>query len=185
MSEKNAEGWPRAYYTQSSGQSDLGIDLYVHLGRELGEHDRHTINRAMNDLHRDLLAESTRLHPDNIAWKADWLVRARGMFEAAGLSPIYVREVENQYCGAICCPHRVWLLVTTRLGVLKVGWRKSVMVVDWSESDLAIEAEGLFRGEDVTKSGKLIHAWGYDKATEYLTRLREHAEASSLASETR
>ena len=155
----------------SSGQSECGTELFVQLGRPITEDDERIIGSAMRELERELLAESTRNHPDNIAWKAQWLRDARTMFATAGLAPVYVREVDNEYCGPKCCPHRVWLLVTTRVGVVKVGWRKSVMVVDWSASDVAETADVLFAGENVTKGDRMIHAWGYEKATEYLAKI--------------
>jgi hypothetical protein len=173
-SDKNAEGWPRVHYCHSMGaQSVLGMELFATLGREPTENDKRAISRAMGELHRDLLAESARLHPDNIAWKAQWLIDAREMFERAGLTPIYVREIDNKYCGPKCCPHRVWLLVTTPMGVIEIGWRKRVMVIDWSKSDLTAEADALFKDEDTTKDERMIHAWSYDKATQYLKKLAE------------
>jgi hypothetical protein len=60
----NEDGWPRVHYAISSGQSVVGTALHVHLGRELNENDQRAISRAMHDLEQDLLAESTRLHPD-------------------------------------------------------------------------------------------------------------------------
>jgi hypothetical protein len=127
----------------------------------------------MRDLEQDLLAESTRLHPDNIAWKRRWLASAQSMFESAGLAPIYMREIDNKYCGPKCCPHRVWLHVTTRIGVIEIGWRKTVMHLDWGDTDVAMTADALFPNESVSKGDRWIHAWSYDKATEYLRKLGE------------
>lgn len=175
MSEAtNERGWPRAHFIHTSGQSECGLDLYVKLDRPLTEDDEQVIAEAMRELSRDLLAESARLHPDNVRWKEGWLREARAMFADAGLAAIHVREIDNEYCGPKCCPHRVWLRVTTRLGVVKVGWRKSVMVVDWAESDVTETAKDLFAGEDVTKGDRMIHAWSYEKATEYLTKIAAH-----------
>ena len=171
MTEKNAEGWPLIGYRRSSGQSTVGLALYMKLDRPLTENDDRAIHKAMDELEKELLAESARLHPDNVAWKAAWLEKARSMFAVAGLAPIYVKEIPNEYCGPRCCPHRVWLLVTTRLGAIKIGWRKSVIVIDWSASDVKTTAQDLFGDEDTTKGERDIHAWGYEKVTEYLKRL--------------
>jgi len=171
VTEKNDRGWPRAGFSHSNGQSECGLDLYLKLDRPITERDREVIDRAMSGMHRDLLAESTRLHPDNVAWKAQWLLDARSMFLAAGLSPIYVREIDNKYCGPQCCPHRVWLLVTTPIGVFEVGWRKRVLQIDWSATDVAARAADLFPDEDVTKGDRSIHAWGYDKAMAYIAKI--------------
>lgn len=147
--------------------------LFVQLGRPLTEMDELIIDDAMRAMEQDLLAQSARVHPDNIAWKAQWLREARMTFTLAGISPVYVREIDNKYCGPKCCPHRVWLLVTTRLGVIEIGWRKRVIVIDWSASDVTKTAAELFADEDVTKGVRMIHAWSYEKATEYLTKIAE------------
>ena len=152
------------------------MELFLQLGRPLTEADERIIDEAMSAMEQELLAESARIHPGNIAWKRSWLSEARMMFTLAGLAPIYVREIDNKYCGPKCCPHRVWLLVTTRIGVIEVGWRKRVMVIDWSASDVTKTAAELFAGEDVTKGDRMIHAWSYEKATEYLIKISDSKE---------
>lgn len=52
---------------------------------------------------------------------------------------------------------------------ITIGWRKSVISIDWSETKR--DLRHLFEGEDVTKERHLIHAWGYDKAAEYLAKI--------------
>lgn len=61
--------------------------------------------------------------------------------------------------------------MTTPIGHIKIGWRKRVVVIDWSETIVKENADDLFPDEDVTKVGKLIHAWGVKKATEYVGKL--------------
>lgn len=168
---KNSQGWPRVHFSHRSGQSECGTELFVQLGRPLTEADEDIIGEAMRAMEQELLAESTRNHPDNIEWKKRWLSEARMMFTLAGMAPIYVREIDNKYCGPKCCPHRVWLLVTTRAGVIEVGWRKRVIVIDWSASDVTKTAADLFADENVTKGDRMIHAYSYEKATEYLTKI--------------
>ena len=169
--------WPTAHHSISSGQSTCALHLRVALGRELNENDKRVIAKAMRELETDLLAESARLHPDNVEWKKNWLHEARELFEIAGLGPIYVREIDNKYCGPKCCPQRVWLLVTTQLGVIEIGWRKSVMAIDWSASDVKATAEDLFADEKVTKGEKMIHAHDYRAAHRYLVKIRESASS--------
>jgi len=90
--------------------------------------------------------------------------------------PIYVKPIPNGYCNRACCEHKPWFQVTTRLGVIIIGWRKSVISIDWSGSAVAYEATALFTNEDVTKDRCLIHAWSYEKAREYLRTLFEFCE---------
>jgi hypothetical protein len=61
--------------------------------------------------------------------------------------------------------------VTTSRGVIKIGWRSRVINIDWSESDIKGLAKELFPNENVTKEDQYIHAWGYDKAKEYISVL--------------
>jgi hypothetical protein len=171
-----AKGWREAYYSESGGPL-LGVRLHVTMDRALTLGDQRVIRRAMGDLEKELHAETMRLDPSNAEWKRAWLAKAREMFAEAGLAPVYVREIDNEYCGPKCCPHRVWLLVTTRLGVIKIGWRKSVINIDWSQSDIRADGVALFASEDVTKDERTIHAYGYAKAAEYLARLAASAEA--------
>jgi hypothetical protein len=104
-----------------------------------------------------------------------WISRAEGVFKVAGFQDIFFKEIPNEYCGSnsgcgICAEHP-WLLVATRVGIFKFGWRKNVLVLDWSRSTVSGQAEDLFKDENVTKSGRMIHCWGYAKAIEYLTVL--------------
>ena len=80
--------------------------------------------------------------------------------------------------------------VTSKLGHIKVGWRRSVINIDWKDSALKVEnkhryseshpklrlptGEELFPNESVTKFETGIHAWGYEKLTEYLKVLAKH-----------
>lgn len=93
--------------------------------------------------------------------------------------PIYVTEIPNGYCHDACCEHLPWFVVTTKIGPIKIGWRKSVISIDWSETK-APDAEILFPKEDVTKHGQLIHAWGYEKAKEYISVLMQHPNMDSI-----
>lgn len=84
---------------------------------------------------------------------------------------IFVEPIQNEYCKDWCCRHKRSYIVVTRKGPIKIGWRKSVISIDWSNSQILATADALFPTENVTKDGRLIHAWGYDKAHEYVTRL--------------
>ena len=81
---------------------------------------------------------------------------------------IYAKEIPNGYCSDYCCKHLPWFIVTTNIGDFKIGWRKSVMHIEWTDTTVKKTAEELFPNEDVTKSDRMIHAWGYDKAKQYI-----------------
>lgn len=86
-------------------------------------------------------------------------------------SPIYVEEIPNGYCSDGCCRHLPWFIVTTKHGRVTVGWRKRVINIDWSTLDKRQCADTLFPNENVTKGEDSIHAYGYEKAKEYLNKI--------------
>lgn len=94
-------------------------------------------------------------------------VRA-GLMALFGTELIYVEELPNGYCSEWCCRHLPWFKVTTRVGHFVVGWRKRVINIDWTETSGTETSTELFPGEDVTKWDRAIHAYGLDKASDYI-----------------
>lgn len=92
------------------------------------------------------------------------------LLECFGDRALYVKEIPNGYCNDPCCMNLPWLIVTTKVGPIVIGWRKSVISIAWTDTDLP-DAETLFPEDKVTKYGKLIHAWGYEVAKKYLDKL--------------
>lgn len=97
----------------------------------------------------------------------------------------------NGYCHKECCEHIPWLKFHTSDGDIIIGWRKRVISIEWQENfkpfDMAV-----FNDENVTKwigddniykaipkgttetnVKRGIHAWGSDKAYEYLKKIKE------------
>lgn len=111
-------------------------------------------------------------------FKQEWLTKADGVLKLAGFADFFFREIPNEYCGpvgcAICAEHP-WLLVATPIGIFKFGWRKRVLVIDWSRTAIKSTGETLFAEEDTTTGERFVHAWGYAKAASYFERLREVA----------
>lgn len=90
-----------------------------------------------------------------------------------------VRDAEIPVCSLTLIPSRYhddkdyfgpWMRVHTPKNIITIGWRKRVMVVDWSESTLNVTTS-IFAEEDVTKGEKMIHAWSEEKAVEYLRKI--------------
>lgn len=73
-----------------------------------------------------------------------------------------------------------WITAYTSIGPLTIGWRKRVIVLDWSKSLFTQLADELFPDENVTKREQIIHCWGYEKLDEYLGVL---GKASTLVAE--
>ena len=94
-----------------------------------------------------------------------------GLFHTAGFDMIWSTVFDNQYSSHPVYYTSPWLEVITSKGPITIGWRKRVISIDWSKSDIKKTAEEMFPDETSTKYDNLIHAWGYDKAIEYLTKL--------------
>lgn len=96
----------------------------------------------------------------------------REIFEKAGFQITKLTPIPNQYCSCeMCAP---WFDVETEFGVIQIGWRKRVINIDWDTLNLTETVLHLFQDEDVTKGEGGIHAWGWDKAKDYLSRLHGH-----------
>ena len=89
---------------------------------------------------------------------------------------IYVEEIPNGYCSSWCCRHLPWFIVTTTVGRVKIGWRKRVINIDWTDTVETKKANELFSAENVTKGDKYIHAWSLEDARRYISTIIEKAE---------
>ncbi len=150
----------------SSGS--FGIKILVASSRLESIEGLQELNNAAYDAARlvetELIAASIASDPE---------AKRRAEHERAKLlslfpSPIYVETIPNGYSNDGYSRHLPWFVVTTGVGRFKIGWRKRVIEIDWSETSDTQIALNLFPNEDVTKSGKMIHAWSYDKAAEYI-----------------
>jgi len=125
-----------------------------------------------------------KLKPDFAEKKVKQQEYYKNLFVEAGITTVYMQELPNGYCpeGGWCCLDKPWFKVTTPFGHVKIGWRKSVINIDWTESDIRPGGEELFPNENVTRGGKYsdeakyIHAHGDKKAIEYLKVLKQEAE---------
>ena len=96
-------------------------------------------------------------------------------------APIFVEEIPNGYCPDWCCRHLPWFIVTTQIGRFKIGWRKRVILIDWSETIGTKTSDELFKAEDVTKDTHMIHAWNLENAKRYVESIVASACKSNNA----
>jgi hypothetical protein len=101
----------------------------------------------------------------------------------AGLSRAVLIPIPNEYYKT----DPSWQLLKTHRGDIKIGWRKRVINIDWSNAAervysttprseasslsrflYSLSGETLFPTEEVTKGRYFVHAWTRDKAIEYL-----------------
>jgi hypothetical protein len=144
----------------------FGIKVLISAPRELNSTDNKSCQQKAVEILGEILAESIRLDPAS---------KIRAKKERDGLlacfpkeTLVFVQEIPNGYCNQYCCRHLPWFIVTTPVGHITIGWRKNVINIDWSNSMLKATAKELFEKEDTTRYDRGIHAWSYEKATEYL-----------------
>ena len=132
---------------------------------------RKVIHRVGSELEAALLKSATKDDPARLARRVAERAEIVGLFK----EPIFVEEIPNRYCSEWCCSHLPWFLITTKIGVFEIGWRKRVLVVDWSGTVGTKTSQLLFPGQDVTKGDKYIHAWSMELAQQYVNIIMEDA----------
>lgn len=75
-----------------------------------------------------------------------------------------------------------WVFSTDQFGPLKIGWRKSVINIEWSKFDISKD-KPLTSNVNITQSTRGIHAWSHSTAVEYLTELRKREALERARSE--
>lgn len=144
--------------------SSIEIELNLDINRELTEAEERFIAHSMDKLLSTIQLTNTVTSREFIQECREEREKILQLFA----TPIYVKEIPNEYSNSYPTP---WFLVTTHKGVIKIGWRKRVIQIDWTDSDIEEETKDLLPDEDVTKFEKTIHAWGYEKAQEYISKL--------------
>lgn len=108
----------------------------------------------------------------------DHKLRLRGILHAAGILgevewipnaywPEPRPEEEDDYAEV----RTPWMRVVTEHGHLIVGWRKRVIQIDWSATDIPISGSDVVANQDVTHGDMFCHAWGWASAADSLKRL--------------
>lgn len=64
-----------------------------------------------------------------------------------------------------------WFMVSTPVGRIKIGWRKRVINIDWSDTGLTATGGDVVDKPEVTHGPTYVHAWGNEKAVEALQKL--------------
>jgi hypothetical protein len=98
----------------------------------------------------------------------------QALFLLANIEVTNLYEIANDYWPdhtdyADVRRNHPWWLVKTNYGLIKIGWRKRVIQIDWSDTRIRQEVTK----DNVTSSNEIVHAWTYAKAVEYLTALAE------------
>jgi hypothetical protein len=101
----------------------------------------------------------------------------RAIFLLAGIEISSVFQLANEYWPdtpdyADLRRESPWWLVRTAAGLVKIGWRKRVISIEWSDTCV----RQVVTQDDVTKDDTMVHAYSYAKAVEYLTTFRRSME---------
>lgn len=166
------EGYESAYAATINGD-EFGLKMFVKTDHKLTDEERGAFSRAGDAIRSAVMKESVRIDPKT-ASSAE-LERAEIVNLFSGL--IFVEEIPNGYCSQYCCAFKPWFVVTTSRGRIKIGWRKSVIHLEWTDSAIKGDAEDIFPkeeawpGYETTQYDKTIHCHGYEKAREYIGRL--------------
>ena len=90
------------------------------------------------------------------------------LFQKADIEVLNHYQIPNEYWPSMRLKAKSpWWLVHTNIGMIKIGWRKRVISIDWSDTLLRC----IVTTDEVTRDLTMVHAWTKDKALEYLTTL--------------
>ncbi len=195
---KDLEGYVRIF--SGEGDDGFGTQIFVKRPKELAEalnalpnvsdgaslspreEEASRLNHFGNNILNALRVQAA--HFELNRKRQQYVTRAafEKTFLDAGFDLIFVEEIPNGYHRPID-PESVnnpWYVFTTCLGRFKVGWRRSVIHLDWAETILRAprqpfqslktvpSGELLFPQESTTRFENGIHAGSYLKLTEYL-----------------
>lgn len=97
------------------------------------------------------------------------------IFTLAGITVTKHWELPNNYWPDAYLKLRAenpwWLVSTVECGIIRIGWRKNVISIDWENYHWQPT-------DEVTKDGSSVHAHTLEKAIEYLRGLKEEARLS-------
>jgi hypothetical protein len=109
--------------------------------------------------------------------------QVRAMFLLANIDVIAVESIDNEYSPSLI-DTLPWWKVQTPFGMIKLGNRKRVISIDWTDTDV----RHVVTEDHVTKTDCIVHAWSVGKAVNYLTEVQRfvtiRASGATEATET-
>lgn len=91
------------------------------------------------------------------------------MFLLANIDVLAIESIDNEYSKSLI-DTLPWFKVQTLFGTIKLGNRKRVIAIDWTDTDV----RHVVTEDHVTKSDCLVHAWSVGKAVNYLIALQQY-----------
>jgi hypothetical protein len=96
------------------------------------------------------------------------------VLKGAGMADAPIRIIPNEYHSGIY--NNPWFIIESKWGPIRIGWRKSVINIDWSDSRIKHKGRVLlkeFHDKGITIDDQYAHAYGKDNAVTYLRALSE------------
>jgi hypothetical protein len=161
--------WKTLHKTENYGQRNFGIEIKIAMDRDATQNDNIAMYRIADEIEEAIMRETVRLDPEEFKLKEQQKIELLACF---GTHANYADEIPNGYCKRWCCSMRPWYTVGTVKGLVTIGWRKRVIQLSW-EPRVGASADEEFPGEHeyVTRFDRTIHAWGYEKAKQYIDYL--------------
>ena len=105
--------------------------------------------------------------------------QVRAIFTLAGIEITGLEKIENEYWPEAYTEQREanpWWNVMTPVGTIKLGWRKRVLNIDWTDTSV----RAIVTKDSVTKDETHVHAWSMGKAVNYLTEVRRQIDHAAI-----
>ncbi len=154
----------------------LGVRISIAAGTDLTEDTQRAIRRAADTIFNAVLKQHVMQDEEVKKYATNEKAEILALFEGR---KIYVEEIPNGYGGEdpYYCLYP-WFIVTTEIGRIKIGWRKRVINIDWTDTLQKKKGNELFPEEKTTVSSdydecRYVHAWSYEKAKEYLEKIHK------------
>jgi hypothetical protein len=187
-------GWSQGYSIES-GDCGFGVKVFVRrpleaqkLVEALSPDDQWNssrfLARAGEMVYAGLEAQVAAIDPGVVERRTKLRKQFQEIFEKAGFGRIFLREIPNEYEGTqrdgsplaagIGSP---WYLAVTFLGSIKIGWRRSVISIEWKDTVLgSLNSQEFLPPGDSTRWDTGVHAYGYEQAARYLQAVYQKAQ---------
>lgn len=158
----------KVFGSESIGMYNIAIQLLVTMGdREFDDTDSSNIYPELKVIEDKLQARTDILNEQTTAQLKETKENIIKLFN----EPVYVLEIPNEYGKTWYYRNRPWFMIWTKVGPIKIGWRSSVMHIEWTTISNRIKAEDLFPESTSTKYDYIIHAWSYQEAKQYIDKI--------------
>ena len=167
------ENYKEIFNYQAFGPNlELKVKVLVdsNINVDLDNNAFNEVRKLCNNLPNEIIAAHMSIDPHIQERKINQKKEIIELFN----NPIFVEEIPNEYCSNYCCRQLPWFIITTKIGRFKIGWRKRVINIDWSDTICNKSAEDLFPEINNTKGDKYIHAWSLEEAKEFINKIMEN-----------